>query len=184
MRNRWFGVESRISLALFVCIPGLFYYIFIRIKKLANTTQTAGDTRAKRSVVDRRYPRTSVAGQVEHGSSRNGRSLGIARTERQQAAAPLNHTNTMRFLLVASLLLAAASAFAPNNAVVNTRVATNTVEEPQTTAHRNRRSTIVQDGKANGRFSTWTIYGIRTREDIARALAPWLFLCICELLSA
>lgn len=52
----------------------------------------------------------------------------------------------MRLLLVVTLL-ASATAFAP----VSTRVAVNTVAvEPN--AHRNRRFTIVQDGKANGTF--------------------------------
>jgi hypothetical protein len=55
-------------------------------------------------------------------------------------------TVTMRFLLIASSLLAWASAFAP----VVTRVGTKIPVADESQSHRNRRATIVQDGKANG----------------------------------
>lgn len=62
-------------------------------------------------------------------------------------------TIMLRFSLVAFLLVAGAAAFAP----VAPRVVKSSplVEGPATASNFNRRSTIVQDGKANGRCRTF-----------------------------
>ncbi len=65
---------------------------------------------------------------------------------------------TMKFLFVAATALATASAFTTSPAAFTTSVpqvggAVNNVFSNEGNAHRNRRSTIVMDGKANGKYS-------------------------------
>lgn len=64
----------------------------------------------------------------------------------------------MKFLFVAATALATASAFTTSPAAFTTSVpqvggAVNNVFSNEGNAHRNRRSTIVMDGKANGKHS-------------------------------
>lgn len=63
----------------------------------------------------------------------------------------------MKFLFVAATALATASAFTTSPAAFTTSVpqvggAVNNVFSNEGNAHRNRRSTIVMDGKANGKL--------------------------------
>jgi hypothetical protein len=71
----------------------------------------------------------------------------------------------MRFICLASLFAAAAAfttqpnAFTTNAPLVGERASSNGVAE-QGLAHRNRRATIVMDGKANGEFYVDFVPGI------------------------
>ena len=64
----------------------------------------------------------------------------------------------MRVLIIISTLLTVVTAFAPTQHSVIVPRSPIVVETNQAIAHRNRRSTIVQDGKANGMFFYVDLY--------------------------
>jgi hypothetical protein len=83
----------------------------------------------------------------------------------------------MRLICIASLFAATAAfttqpnAFTTNAPLVGERASTNGVAE-QGLAHRNRRATIVMDGKANGEFYVDFVPGISLTHEVKKVSLP------------